>query len=263
MILSLSLLGVFEACLDGQPVKGFYSSKVRALLVYLAVEAGRPHSRAVLAALLWPDWADRAALGNLRFSLSKLRQAINDQDSVPSFLLINRDTIQLNPSADLALDIRLFEQELHASQWESADVDGQPESAVRSAIEHLATAMSLYRGSFLEGFSVGDSAAFEEWALIKREQIERAARWALHGLTALHGRLGDHATAERYVRRLLDMDPWDELANRRLMSALERGGQRNAALRHYTVYCAELAKELGAGPDEETTALYEQMERGK
>ena len=87
MPLSLSLLGAFQAVLNGQPVTEFYSAKVRALLAYLAVEGGRQHPRSMLAALLWPDWDDRAALGNLRFSLSRLRQIIHDQDSCFSFLI--------------------------------------------------------------------------------------------------------------------------------------------------------------------------------
>ena len=262
MSLSLSLLGVFQASLNGQPVTEFYSSKVRALLAYLAVEAGREHPRPVLAALLWPDWDDRAALGNLRFSLSKLRQAINDQDAVPPFLLISRDTIQLNPAAHVSVDVHLFQQELRASRWESADDDGRSESAVRPVLEHLRTAMDLYRGSFLEGFTVSDSAVFEQWALIQREQLEREARWALHGLAALYSRLGDYATAEQTVRRLLDMEPWDELGSRRLMAALVQQGQRNAALRHYTAYQEALAKELGCEPEEETQALYAQIRDG-
>jgi DNA-binding SARP family transcriptional activator len=262
MSLSLSLLGLFQASLSGQPLTEFYSSKVRALLAYLAVEAGREHPRPVLAALLWPDWDDRAALGNLRFSLSKLRQAINDQDADPPFLLISRDTIQLNPAAEVSVDVHLFQQELRASRWESADRDGQQESIVRSAVEHLRTAMDLYRGPLLEGFSVGDSPVFEEWALVQREQLAREARGALHGLTALYARLGDYAAAERAVRRLLDMEPWDELANQRLMVVLVQQGQRNAALRHYAAYRDEMAGELGCEPVAETQALYAQIRDG-
>jgi DNA-binding SARP family transcriptional activator len=262
MPLSLSLLGVFQARLNGQPVTEFYSSKVRALLAYLAVEGGRQHLRSMLAALLWPDWDDRAALGNLRFSLSKLRQVLGDQDACPPFLVISRDAIQLNPAADVDLDVHLFQQELRASRWESADIDGCPESIVRSALEHLRAAIDLLRGSFLEGFSVGDSVAFEDWVVIKREELEREVCWALHGLTALCYRLGDYATAERYVRQLLDRDRWDELANRRLMSVLLQKGQRNAALRHYMAYQEELARELGCKPEDETQALYAQMRDG-
>ncbi|MBN1140087.1 MAG: AAA family ATPase [Anaerolineae bacterium] len=268
MSLSLSLLGVFQASLDNRPLTEFYSSKVRALLAYLAVEAGREHPRPVLAALLWPDWDDRAALGNLRFSLSKLRQAIHDQGTLPPFLLIDRDTLQLNPAADVSVDVHLFQRELRASRWESlagADpphVDGQSEAAVRAALAHLTTAMDLYRGPFLEGVSVGDSAVFEEWALAEREHLEREARRALHGLTALYQRLGNWAAAEQAVRRLLDMDRWDEPANRRLMAVLAQAGQRNAALRHYAAYQEELASELGCDPEDETQALYAQIRDG-
>ena len=64
--LSLSCLGPFQVTLDGQAVTGFKSAKVRALLAYLAVEAGRSHRREVLAGLLWPEWPDRDALSSLR-----------------------------------------------------------------------------------------------------------------------------------------------------------------------------------------------------
>jgi DNA-binding SARP family transcriptional activator len=262
MSLSLSLLGMFRASLNGQPLTEFYSNKVRALLAYLAVEAEQEHPRPVLAALLWPDWDDRAALGNLRFSLSKLRQVIHDQDARPPFLLINRDSIQLNLAADVGLDVHRFQQELHASRWESADVDGQPESVLLSALEHLRTAIDLVCGGFLEGFSVGDSVAFEEWTLLQRQHLEREVRWCLHGLAALYGRLGDYAAAELHVRRLLTMDPWDELANRRLMLVLLQEGQRTFALRHYAAFHEELARELGCEPEEETQALYAQIRDG-
>ena len=62
--LSLFLLGSFQATLEGQPITGFESHKVRALLAYLVVEAERPHARAALAGLLWPEWPDREALRN-------------------------------------------------------------------------------------------------------------------------------------------------------------------------------------------------------
>jgi DNA-binding SARP family transcriptional activator/tetratricopeptide (TPR) repeat protein len=260
--LSLSLLGVFRASLRGRPVTEFYSNKVRALLAYLAVEIGQKHPRPVLAALLWPEWDDRAALGNLRFSLSKLRQSIQDQESVPPFLLIDRESIQLNPAADVSVDVHLFLEKLRASRWASVDAQGKPGPAARSALADLTATMDLVRGPFLDGFAVGDSAAFEEWMLLQREELNREVCAALHGLTDLHRRLGEHAAAEASARRLLELDPWDELANRHLMAILVEGGQRNAALRHYTAYRAQLARELGCEPEAETQILYAQIRGG-
>lgn len=49
--LSLLLLGPFSAQLDGEPIDGFRSDKVRALLAYLWVECRRLWSRDTLADL--------------------------------------------------------------------------------------------------------------------------------------------------------------------------------------------------------------------
>ena len=55
--LGISLLGPPRITLDGAPVPAFDYAKVLALLVYLAVEQDRAHSRDALAELLWPDQA--------------------------------------------------------------------------------------------------------------------------------------------------------------------------------------------------------------
>src|SRR5512136_1772440 len=107
--LSLSLLGSFQATLDGRPVTAFASDKVRALLAYLAVEADRPHRREALAGLLWPDWPDASAQTNLRNALSNLRKAIGDRQAEPPFLLVTRETIQFNTAGDYALDLTCLE----------------------------------------------------------------------------------------------------------------------------------------------------------
>ena len=104
-------LGPFEVRLDGKPVTGFESDKVRALLAYLAVEADHAHSRDALAALIWPDQADETARQNLRHVLYKLRQALHDtaeRADAPAFLVITPQTAQMNPDADIWLDLAVF-----------------------------------------------------------------------------------------------------------------------------------------------------------
>ena len=86
--LSLSLMGPLQITLAGEPITGFESDKVRALLAYLAVEAHQPHRRDSLAGLLWPDWPDRAARKNLRNGLANLRRALGDHHATPPFLLL-------------------------------------------------------------------------------------------------------------------------------------------------------------------------------
>ncbi len=84
--LNLALLGPVEITLDRRTTAHFRYAKVQALLVYLAVEAGRAHSQA----------------------LAELRRTIHDREAEPPFLLSTRDTIQLNPVGSYALDVAGF-----------------------------------------------------------------------------------------------------------------------------------------------------------
>lgn len=91
--LSIHTLGAFHVILDGEPVTAFESNKVRALLVYLAVEAGRPHSRDILIGFLWPDQPEQAARRNLSQALLNLRHVIGDEQADPPFLCVTRQTV--------------------------------------------------------------------------------------------------------------------------------------------------------------------------
>src|SRR5215207_9553885 len=80
--LSLRLLGTFQVLREGTPVTRFRGEKVRALLAYLATETDRPHARAALAALLWPEQPDDLALRNLTQALIRLRAALGDEGTL-------------------------------------------------------------------------------------------------------------------------------------------------------------------------------------
>ena len=250
--LSLSFLGPFRVALDGEPLTGFKSNPVRALLAYLAVEAERPHPREMLAGLLWPDWPDRSALSNLRHVLSSLRRIIGDpqppiQSGASLFLLISREAVQFNAESDHDLDVRTFGELLAGQGGE------QP------SMERLERALALYRGSFLEGLSVADSPTFEEWATLRREQLAQQLLTALERLAAGHEQRGECAQAEKYARQQLEVDPLREEAHRQFMRALALGGQRSAALAQYQTCRRLLSRELGVEPEQETTALYERI----
>jgi DNA-binding SARP family transcriptional activator/predicted ATPase len=246
--LSLFLLGPFQTTLAGETVASFESDKVRALVAYLAVEADRPHRRDSLAGLLWPDWPDRAARTNLRNALANLRTAIGDRHATPPFLLITREAIQFNTASDYWLDVAAFSASVEADQ---------------PTVRQLEEAVALYRGGFLEGFSVGDSPAFEEWALLTREQIARQVSSALHRLAATYEQRGEYEQAQSYARRQVELEPWDEAAHQQLMRTLALSGQRGAALAHYETCRRLLAEELGVEPAPETTRLYEQVRDGQ
>jgi DNA-binding SARP family transcriptional activator len=201
-----------------------------------------------LAGLLWPHWPQRSALGNLRYALSNLRGAIGDRDACPPFLLITRETIQFNPAADYELDAAVL----------AGVVD-----AHRPALPELKRAVTLCRGSFLEGFSVGDSPAFDEWALLKREQFNRHLLEALRRLADHYEGKGEYEQAQVFAWRQVELEPWQEEGHQQLMRVLALSGRRSAALAQYRTCRRMLAQELGVEPARETTALYESIRAGE
>jgi WD40 repeat protein/DNA-binding SARP family transcriptional activator len=251
--LKLSLLGSIQAELDGHPVTGFESNKVRALLAYLAAEAKYPHRRDTLATLLWPDTPESTALNYLRNVLADLRQQLHDQSAQPPFLLITREAIQLNPQADVGVDMWEFD-------------GGKPQIGIGDqgqAINNLQSAISLYRGPFLAGFSIPDSAPFEEWATLQRERLGQQAIQFLRHLADFHEACGDYDQALRFAQRQVELEPWLEEAHRQIMRVLALSGQRSAALAQYETCKRLLADELNIEPADETKQLYQVILEGR
>ena len=106
--LSITALGTLTFALDERPLTGFRSAKNQALLLYLAVESDRVHRREQLTDLLWPDADPEAAKANFRQSLSRLRRTLKDNQAMTPFLLVNRQTVQINPAAHITLDVARF-----------------------------------------------------------------------------------------------------------------------------------------------------------
>ncbi len=252
--LSITLLGSFQTTLDGRPVTDFVTDKTRALLAYLAVERDRPHRRESLAGLLWPDQPDQDARRNLRQALFNLRQALSDTDAQP-LLCVDRNDVQLNPDAEISVDVA------DCARWLEA-CDHHRHRRVeqcRPCVLRLEQLLTRYRGEFLAGFSLDDSTLFEEWLLLKREWLHGRAVEALIALAHYHERRGEYDQARRYAQRQVQAEPWREEAHRQLMRLLALDGQRSAALAQYQTCARVLRSELGVEPEAETQALFEQI----
>lgn len=253
------MLGPFRAAQDEQALTGFESSKVRALLAYLAVEGERAHSREKLAGLFWPEHAEAAARRNLRQALSNLRITIADQSAPTPFLLAEGGEIAFNPHSDHWLDVAEFEALLEANRTHAHRyAQGCPVCAQRSM-----QAVGLYRAPFLEGLLVADSIPFQDWLTLQRERYHRQTAAALHWLVGYHECRGEYAAALDYARRLVELDPWREEAHREVMRSLALSGERSAALRQYQTCRRVLAEELHTEPEQETTDLYARILAGE
>jgi DNA-binding SARP family transcriptional activator/predicted ATPase len=243
--LAVRLLGSFQVSLDGEPVTGFRSDKVRALLAYLCVEMARPHRRERVAGLLWPELPERSARSNLRHALTNLRTLLGERDSASPFLIATRQTVQIDPDSNVWVDALVL-----------ADQAGGDLAALEQAVD-------LYRGEFMEGFSLADSPDFEEWVLFQRERFQRLMMEALTRLAEGLEAQDELERALAYARRQVDMDPWREKAHRQVMRLLALSGQRAAALAQYESCRHILAEGLGVEPSGETVALARRIREGE
>jgi predicted ATPase/DNA-binding SARP family transcriptional activator len=262
--MEISLFGPFQVLLNGAPVTTFESVKVRALLAFLATETNHPQPREHLAALLWPDWPQQSAMSNLRYALADLRKVIGDRDAQPRFLLVTRESLQLNREAGIGVDVIEFEKGIGDKGQGSqvSDLQSSIETSVLLA-RNLQSAISLYRGHFLEGFSLNDSPAFEEWLLAKREYFSQQVLKALSHLAEWSLEQGEYEQAEGYARRQIELEPWREQAHQQLMRALSLKGERVQALAQFESLRKALQRELKIEPSEETVELYQQIRDGK
>jgi WD40 repeat protein/DNA-binding SARP family transcriptional activator len=251
-VLTINLLGAARVSLAGRPLD-LRVRKELALLAYLAVQPGQPHRRDQLLGLLWPEVPEEAARNNLRVVLAGLRRTLGD--AADAVLQVDRQQVRFLAEAGHGVDVLLFRRLLQA-------VRTHPHTAPErcdACVARLAEATEFYSGDLLHGFSLPDSAPFEEWAAVQREQLHHQQLGALDTLTRAAELRGDHASQCDYARRQLALEPWREQAHAQLMRGLHASGQRGAALEQYEICRRILNHELGLEPSPELIALAEQL----
>jgi DNA-binding SARP family transcriptional activator/predicted ATPase len=250
--LAVFALGPLRIEIDGHPVQTS-RHKALALLVYLALHPGQ-QTRETLSGFLWPEYEQEKASAYLRRTLWEIHRMLGE-----SWLDADREAIGFNPDADLSLDVAEFQSHLTAIQRHD-----HPNSVpCPECISHLHTAALLYRGDFLDGFSLRDSEAFEEWQSQQREALRGDYARALQKLANLLVHAGAFSEAILFAQRWLSLDTFNEEAHRLLMKAYARSGQRHQAVRQYQECLRILQTELGVSPDAATTTLYEAVVTGQ
>ncbi len=121
----------------------------------------------------------------------------------------------------------------------------------------LEAAAALARGPFLAGFALRDSPAFDDWQATRTIRVERSVAALLDRLATTRLAAGDAAGAVEAAGRRVDLDPLDELGQRRLIELLAAAGDRSGAIRQYRELVAVFDRELGVAPLHETTELYD------
>jgi DNA-binding SARP family transcriptional activator len=173
----------------------FATRKALALLVYLAVERG-PHTREKLTALFWPESDPERGRAALRYTLAAVRRALGE----PAHVTASRATVGVDAGSDLDLDIAALDE-----------VGGA------ATVGALAAAAARWQGEFLDGFSLPDAPAFDEWASLQRERWHRRAERVFEQLARAQAEAGARAEAADTAARWVAMSPLNEAAHQQLM----------------------------------------------
>jgi predicted ATPase/DNA-binding SARP family transcriptional activator len=240
MSVEISLFGSLIVCLNsGRTINRFQTRKTAAVLAYLAFYRHCSHPRDALVELHWPGVDPACGRHRLCVALSSLRRQLEPPGTPPGSVLIsNRAFVQLNPAA-IRTDVAAFEEALASAARSNCD---------RERAKRLAEAVALCRGALLPG-------CYETWVLPERERLAEALLRAYSQLIELAERTGDPASAMRWARQAVAVDPLREEGHRQLIRLLTGAGEREAALRQYRELERLLATELALEPEEKTRAL--------
>jgi DNA-binding SARP family transcriptional activator len=178
--------------------------KAMAILIYLAITKGQI-SRDELATMMWPESSQSRARASLRRTLYTLNKTIGVE-----ILLVDTDTICLDPQVNLSIDVENFKQWTRECSPE-ADQIGALNSHCLSVLEN---AVALYQGDFLAGFSLPDSPAFDEWQFFESESLRSSLATALQQLIFTYKDQDGTSQAIEHARCWLSLDPLHEPAHR-------------------------------------------------
>lgn len=231
--LQIALFGPPQILWRGEPLP-LARRQVRGLLFYLA-HTPAPAPRDRLSFLFWPDLPDADARAHLKRLLSTLRSALPDG----SLLAADNGAIALD----------------RGRVW--CDVEEFHKLAAASHPGPQARAAALYRGPFLDGFSLPDCPEYGDWQTQVQAQTERAYLATLSRLVDDRRAAGDLEAAVDYARRYLAVDDLAEEVHRRLIELHTARGARRAAAQQFERCALILERELGVSPLPETRAAYE------
>jgi len=200
---AVRLFGPFTVVRNGSAAALPASRKVRALIAYL-VMAPRPIHRAKLCELLW-DVPDDPR-GALRWCLTKIRGLLDEPTH--KRVKAENDWVSIDTST-VEVDALWVAQRVEAA-ISGGDLD---------LLKQLA---AKFEGEFLEGFEADRIPLFEAWLIGERQRFQNLHADVLSRIMALLPKTGE---ALPYIRKRLDVLPFDEAAHRDLMATLAACGR--------------------------------------
>ena len=244
--MELKLLGITEISIGGQnPSLG--GPRQRAVLVDLALHAGRTVHIAQLVDDLWGESPPPSATHTIESYVSRLRGVLRIE-GVPDLIVTSGSGYLLDVEPSEVDALRFGEL---AAQGRTAVEVGD----LLTAEALLSSGLALWRGAALA--DVRESAFAP--AVARRLENERLT--VLEMFVDVRLRLGHHADVESDLETAIARDPFRERFHAQLMTALYRSGRQADALAAYQRARELLVTELGLEPGRELRRLEEAILR--
>jgi DNA-binding SARP family transcriptional activator len=238
-MLEIGVLGPVTARVDGEEL-GVAGARQRALLIALAVDAGRLVPTDVLVERVWNGDLPARPDNALQQQVLKLRRALGESAVAfepPGYRLA------VEPEA---VDATRFEQLVERARG-IAGADPQGAEAA------LAEALALWRGPALA------EAAYRDWAAGESARLDelrvQAQELRLEAIVAS----GRPSEAIGDLEQLVRSEPLRERLWSLLILALYRAGRQADALATFTQARTRLVEDLGVEPSAELRRLHQQV----
>jgi DNA-binding SARP family transcriptional activator len=200
-------------------------------------------SRGRLAAQLWPNQSDDTARRRFATALWRIRTNL---PRPLTLIATHGDHVVLAADHKLWVDAVAFERRARRA----LDRPALLENAV--ARRRLSHALNLYNGDFLADRD-------HEWIVIERARLRSLYLDAMHALTIAAAQAGAWFEVLASAVKLCAAEPLREDAQRLLIEAYARCGNRGLALQQYRRCEEVLRADLGIAPMPETRALAERV----
>lgn len=220
-LIRLSSLGPFEVQCGGEtiPDRTWRTQRTRYLFAYLGYDWGRQVHEEILLDALWTDNETPDKKG-LYWSTSAIRRIFKSLGFTSEVVERVGETLRANPNVSIWHDVNILEGHFSTAQ-QAMDKDDD-----KRAKAELQAALEVYRGPYLEG-------CYLDWALRRRQDLERQTADAALQLADLHFKAGEHKEAVDAARKTLTLEPARQEAHLLAMKALMEGGRPEAAIDQY------------------------------
>lgn len=231
--LKINLMGSPSIQFEGRPVI-LERRKAVALLAYLALTQN-PVSRDYLATMLWGEHDQNRARASLRRTLSVINKT-----PVAQWLNSDRHVLHLRQDSTLLVDVLRLDELCND----------------HLNLETMTEAVGLYQTGFMTGFSLRDSAGFDEWQSFQAQTIQNTYLARLEELSEQMLKNAQYADAIPFLLHILQLDPLDESAMYHLLTAYLRIGKQAQAKKTFETYQTTIQEELGIQPSKHLISLF-------